>query len=90
MSTHAGHNAHHPTPVMAGAPCPGTRYRIRVRGVLGTTLRTAFPQLEAAPADGETLLTGSLPDQAALYGVLGEIEALGLQLIEVRCEDGRP
>jgi hypothetical protein len=25
-----------------------------------------------------------LPDQAALYGVLAEIEALGLELLEVR------
>jgi hypothetical protein len=32
------------------------------------------------------VLTGLLPDQAALYGVLGEIEALGLVLLEVRCE----
>ena len=26
-----------------------------------------------------------LTDQAALYGVLAEVEALGLELIEVRC-----
>ena len=38
----------------------------------------------AARADGaHTVLTGSL-DQSALYGVLGEIEALGLDLLEVR------
>lgn len=30
------------------------------------------------------MLTGMLPDQAALYGVLAEAEALGLELIEVR------
>jgi hypothetical protein len=30
-----------------------------------------------------TVLTG-LPDQSALYGVLAEIEALGLDLLEVR------
>ena len=33
---------------------------------------------------GDTLLTGVLADQAALYGVLAEVEALGLELIEVR------
>jgi hypothetical protein len=32
---------------------------------------------------GDTLLTGLL-DRSALYGVLAEIEALGLSLIEVR------
>jgi hypothetical protein len=30
------------------------------------------------------LLTGALTDQAALYGVLAQIEALGLELLEVR------
>jgi hypothetical protein len=34
--------------------------------------------------DRSTVLTGPLPDQAALYGVLAEIEALGLELLEVR------
>ena len=33
---------------------------------------------------GDTVLTGVLADQAALYGVLAEAEALGLELIEVR------
>jgi hypothetical protein len=32
----------------------------------------------------ETVLTGLLPDRSALYGVLAEIEALGLELIELR------
>ena len=31
-----------------------------------------------------TVLTGTLPDQAALYGALAQIEALGLELLEVR------
>jgi len=30
------------------------------------------------------MLTGTLADQAALYGVIAQIEALGLELIEVR------
>ncbi|HVP75208.1 MAG TPA: hypothetical protein VMS63_04225 [Gaiellaceae bacterium] len=60
-------------------------HRIRVRGVLGETLLAAFPDLDAQTANGETVLVGALPDQAALYGVLAEIEALGLELIEVRC-----
>jgi len=33
---------------------------------------------------GDTVLTGSLEDQAAVYGVLAQIEALGLELIELR------
>jgi hypothetical protein len=30
------------------------------------------------------VLTGPLPDRAALHGVLAEIEALGLELLDVR------
>jgi hypothetical protein len=32
----------------------------------------------------ETVLTGPLADQAALYGLLAQLEALGLELLEVR------
>ena len=55
-----------------------------MRGVLGETLLCAFPDMRAAAHGGETLLTGSLPDQAALHGLLARIEALGLELLEVR------
>jgi len=60
------------------------RYQIRVRGRLGETIRSAFPALRARVDGGDTVLTGVLADQAALYGVLAEAEALGLELIEVR------
>lgn len=59
-------------------------YEIRVRGHLGETLLAAFPGLRAQPQGGETVLAGKLPDQAALYGVLAQVEALGLELLEVR------
>jgi hypothetical protein len=32
----------------------------------------------------ETVLTGLLEDQSAVFGVLGQIEALGLDLVELR------
>jgi hypothetical protein len=60
------------------------RYQIRVRGRLGETIRSAFPGLRARTEGGDTVLTGVLADQAALYGMLAEAEALGLELIEVR------
>jgi hypothetical protein len=63
---------------------PPHRYRIRVRGCLGETISTAFPALQARASGGDTVLTGPLPDRAALYGVLAQIEALGLELLEVR------
>ena len=48
------------------------------------TLRSAFPALRARAHGDDTVLTGVLADQAALYGVLAEAEALGLELLEVR------
>jgi hypothetical protein len=66
------------------------RYRICVRGHLGETIRAAFPALQVRTRGDGTVLTGVFADQAALYGVLAEIEALGLELIEVRCLLPRP
>ena len=44
---------------------------------------SAFPALVPQHHGGDTVLTGLL-DQSALYGVLAEIEALGLDLLEIR------
>jgi hypothetical protein len=63
---------------------PPRQYEIWVRGHLGETLCLAFPALRAQLRGENTVLSGALPDQAALYGVLAEIEALGLELLEVR------
>ena len=57
---------------------------IRVRGVLSDRLLAAFPGLWPSAERGDTVLAGTLPDQAALHGVLAQIEALGLELLEVR------
>ena len=66
-------------------------YEIRVRGQMGKTLLGAFPNLHVQAHGAETVLTGELPDQAALHGVLAQIEALGLELLELRRTDcGRP
>ena len=63
-------------------PTPA-RYAIRIHGHLGATLLSAFPALEPQWHGADTVLTGLL-DRSALYGVLAEIEALGLDLVEVR------
>jgi hypothetical protein len=60
------------------------RYEICVGGRLGDTIRSAFPGLRTRAKGGDTVLSGVFTDQAALYGVLAQIEALGLELIEVR------
>jgi hypothetical protein len=66
------------------------RYEVCVRGHLGETIRGAFPALQARTRGDQTVLTGVFVDQAALYGVLADIEALGLELIEVRRLRPRP
>jgi hypothetical protein len=60
------------------------RYEIRIRGALSDSLVCAFPDFHAELCGHETVLVGGLPDQAALHGVLAQIEALGLELLEVR------
>ena len=59
-------------------------YSIRVRGHLGATSLAAFPQMLSRQEGTDCVLTGVLPDSSALFGVLAEIEALGLELIEIR------
>jgi hypothetical protein len=59
------------------------RYEIRVRGPVGPTIMQAFPTLTATRCGQDTLLTGSICDQSALYGVIHQLEALGLQLLEI-------
>jgi hypothetical protein len=63
-------------------PTP-TWYAIRIRGHLGATVLSAFPALMPQRHGAHTVLTGVL-DRSALYGVLAEIEALSLELLEVR------
>jgi hypothetical protein len=63
-------------------PAPA-RYAIRIHGHLGATVLSAFPALVPKQSGADTVLTGLL-DRSALYGVLAEIEALGLDLVEVR------
>jgi hypothetical protein len=65
------------------AALPGL-YRIRIRGRLGATALSAFPSMVSELNGSETILTGFLEDRSALFGVLAQIEALGLELLELR------
>jgi hypothetical protein len=59
------------------------QYVIRVAGQLSDDLLTAFPSLVATVQPVTTVLYGSLPDQAALTGVLDRLDELGVQIIEM-------
>jgi hypothetical protein len=61
-----------------------TRYEIRVRGHIRPETVAAIGSLDAVLEPAETVLHGSLRDQAELYGVLNRLQALGLDLIEIR------
>jgi len=63
-------------------PAPAL-YTIRINGHLGAMMLSAFPAMVPQWQGAETVLTGLL-DRSALYGVLAEIEALGLDLVEIR------
>ena len=63
-------------------PAPA-RYTIRIHGHLGAAVLLAFPAMVPQRHGADTVLTGLL-DRSALYGVLAEIEALGLDLLEIR------
>jgi hypothetical protein len=65
------------------ATLPGL-YAIRIRGRLGATALSAFPSMVAELKGSETVLTGLLEDRSAVFGVLAQIEALGLELLEFR------
>lgn len=59
-------------------------YRIRVKGHLGREWTDWFEGLTVTPQeDGDTVLAGSVPDQAALHGLLKKVRDLGLPLVSV-------
>jgi hypothetical protein len=64
------------------------RYRLRVRGQLGPQWSSWFVGLDVETVpDGDTTLSGSLPDQAALHGLLARVRDIGLTLISVETLD---
>jgi hypothetical protein len=75
-----GHLPAHDHGVMDPAPAP---YLIRINGHLGATVLSAFPAPAPRHDGAHTVLTGLL-DRSALYDVRCEIEALGLDLLEIQ------
>ncbi|MCG3212400.1 MAG: hypothetical protein FOGNACKC_06069 [Anaerolineae bacterium] len=61
-------------------------YQIRLKGYLSDEWADWFGGLTITPAEnGDTLLTGPVVDQAALYGLLRTARDLGLSLLAVNC-----
>jgi hypothetical protein len=65
-------------------------YTIRIKGRLGPTALSAFPTMVCESDGGETVLTGLVEDRSAVFGIVGQIESLGLELLELRQIKARP
>ena len=60
-------------------------YEIRIEGRLDAQWQDWFDGMSVTlEADGTTLLSGPVPDQPALYGLLRKVRDLGLPLISVK------
>jgi len=63
-------------------------YEIRIKGHLDESWADWFDELTIHhEANGDTVLSGALADQAALHGVLNRLRDLGVQLISVNTVD---
>ncbi len=61
------------------------QYRITIQGHLHPRWAERFEDMEIQPEpDGTTTLTGNLPDQAALYGLIIKCRDMGLTLLAIR------
>jgi hypothetical protein len=63
---------------------PRTLYQIRIKGSIDSQWREWFEGFSITlDEDGNTLLTGQVVDQAALYGLLKKVRDLGMTLVSV-------
>lgn len=64
-------------------------YEIRIRGHLDRRWVAWFEEMTITQLEnGETVLSGPLADQAALYGLLRKVRDLGLPLLSVTRMEG--
>jgi hypothetical protein len=65
-------------------PSQAMVYQIRIKGHLGRQWTGWYGGLTITlEEDGDTLLTGPVVDQAALYGLLRKVRDLGMPLLSV-------
>jgi hypothetical protein len=63
-------------------------YQLTIRGEMSEVIQAEFDDFELQVLHGETHLRADLPDSAALYGLIGRIEALGLVLLDLHRSQG--
>ena len=69
---------------MATSGARDASYEIRIRGRVSRALLDSFEGMSSELEPVETVLHGPVRDQAELYGLIGRIQALGLELVELR------
>jgi hypothetical protein len=62
-------------------------YEIHIRGRLPEGVLDEFEYLTVVDVPTETVLTGTLPDQSSLFGVMARLQNLGLEILELRVSD---
>jgi hypothetical protein len=66
-------------------------YQIRFKGHVGFQWTDWFGGLTITLEDnGDTILTGPIVDQAALYGLLKKVRDFGMPLVSVNCVEPGP
>ena len=59
-------------------------YAFRISGRIPSALTAALAPLKSVETSADTLLVGPVTDRAALHGYIAHLEALGLELVELR------
>lgn len=61
---------------------------IHVKGYINSNWSDWFGEMQVREdASGETILSGNLPDMAAVYGVISRLGSLVIPLVSVRCTE---
>jgi hypothetical protein len=63
------------------------RVEIRIKGQINSQWSEWFEGLTITHTDEETILSGEVADQAALYGLIARLRDLGLDLVSVSSEE---
>ena len=63
---------------------------IRIKGHIAPHWSDWFAGLTVTQTDDETILTGEVDDQAALFGLLARVRDLGLSLVSVNSVEHEP
>jgi hypothetical protein len=58
-------------------------YELSFKGAASDSLAAAFDDCDVTTGRGVTIVRRSVPDQAALQGLIARISALGLELLDV-------